>query len=49
MHEDATIDAYLEHFDEASDSYASDGELDGQDDSTCSLASLSYNVEDSSL
>jgi hypothetical protein len=49
MHEDATIDAYLEQSDEASDFYASDGQLDGQDDSACSLASLSNSVEDSTL
>jgi hypothetical protein len=39
MHEDATIDAYLEQSDEASDSCASEGQLDGQDDSTCSSSS----------
>jgi hypothetical protein len=49
MHEDATIDAYLKQSDEASDSYASDGQLDGQDDNTCSLFSLSDSVEDSTL
>ena len=46
MHEDATIDAYLEQFDEASDSCAFEHQLDGQDDSACALAVLSDNVED---
>jgi hypothetical protein len=49
MYEDATVDAYLEQFDDASDSCASEGQLDGQDDNTCSLSSTSGSVEDSTL
>jgi hypothetical protein len=49
MHEDATIDAYLEQFDESSDSCAFEGQLDGQDDSACALAVISDSVEDSTL
>jgi hypothetical protein len=47
MHGDATIDAYLEQSDEASDSCASEGQLVGHDDSICS--STSGHVEDSTL
>ena len=40
VQENATTDAYLEQSDEASDSCASEGQLDGQDDSACSSSSL---------
>jgi hypothetical protein len=49
MYEDATVDAYLEQFDDASDSCASEGQLEGQDDSTCSLSSTSGSIEDLTL
>jgi hypothetical protein len=49
MHEEEAIDVYLEKFDEASYSCASEGQLDGQDDSACSSSSISGNVEDSTL
>jgi hypothetical protein len=67
MYEDATIDSYLEQFDEASDSCtlveasdsctlgedsdpcALEGQLDGQDDSTCALAVISHSVDDLTL
>ena len=49
VHENATTDAYLEQSDEASNSCASEGQLDGQDDSTCSSSSLSGSVEDPTL
>jgi hypothetical protein len=55
MHGDATIDSYLEQFEEASDSCALgedsdpcalEGQLNGQDDRTCSLADISHSVDD---
>jgi hypothetical protein len=49
MHVNATIDAYLEQSDKASDSCASEGQLDGQDDSAYPSSSPSGNVEDSTL
>jgi hypothetical protein len=49
MHENATIDAYLVQSNEASDSYTSEGQLDGQDDSACPSSSPLGNVEDSIL
>jgi hypothetical protein len=49
VHEDETIDSYLEQSVEASDSCTYEGQLDGQDDSTCSSSSPSGNVEDSTL
>jgi hypothetical protein len=49
MHVKATIDAYLEQFDKASESCASEGKLDGRDDSAYPSSSPSGNVEDSSL
>jgi hypothetical protein len=49
VHENATTDAYLEQSDEASDSCASEGQLDGQDDSACSSSSLPGSVETSTL
>jgi hypothetical protein len=47
MHEDETIYAYLEQSNEASDSCASQGQLDGHDDRACALAVLSDSVEHS--
>jgi hypothetical protein len=76
MHGDATIDSYLEQFEETSDSCALvepsdscalvdagdsctlgedsdpcalEGQLDGQDDSTCALAVISHGVDDPTL
>ena len=49
VHENATIDAYLEQSDEASDYYASEGQLDGHDNSACSSSSLPGSVETSTL
>jgi hypothetical protein len=49
MHEDETIYAYLEKFDEANDSCAYEGQLDGRDDGACCSSSLPGNVEDSTL
>jgi hypothetical protein len=49
LREDATIDTYLEQSNEASDSCAFEGQLDGQDDNTCSLSFPSGSVEDSTL
>jgi hypothetical protein len=67
VYEDATIDAYLEQSDDASDSCtlveasdsctlgedsdpcALEGQLDGQDDSTCALAVISHSVDDLTL
>jgi hypothetical protein len=67
MHGDATIDSYLEQFEEASDSCtlveasdsctlgedsdpcALEGQLDGQDDSTCASAVISHSVDDLTL
>jgi hypothetical protein len=67
VHGDATIDSYLEQFEETNDSYtlveasdsctlgedsdpcALEGQLDGQDDSTCSLAVISHSVDDLTL
>jgi hypothetical protein len=55
MHGDATIDSYLEQFEEASDSCALredsdpcilEGQLDGQDDSTCASTVISHSVDD---
>jgi len=51
MHGDATIDSYLEQFEEAIDSCAlgEDSDpctLDGQDDSTYDLAAISHCVDD---
>jgi hypothetical protein len=65
VYEDAVIDAYLEHSDDASESCtkasdsctlgedsdpcALEGQLDGQDDSTCALAVISHSVDDLTL
>jgi hypothetical protein len=67
VYEDATIDAYLEQSDDASDSCtlveasdsctlgedsdpcALEGQLDGQDDSTCASAVISHSVDDLTL
>jgi hypothetical protein len=67
VYEDATVDAYLEQSDDASDSCtlveasdsctlgedsdpcALEGQLDGQDDSTCALAVISHSVDDLTL
>jgi hypothetical protein len=42
VYEDVTVYASLE---QSQDSYASDGNLESQDDSTCSLVSRSYSVK----
>jgi hypothetical protein len=58
MHGDATIDLFLEQFEEASDSCALgedrdpcalEGQLDGQDDSTCASTVISHSVDDLTL
>jgi hypothetical protein len=49
MHVNATIDTYLEQSDKASDSCASEGQLDGEDDSAYPSSSPLGNVEDSTL
>jgi hypothetical protein len=58
MHEDATIDSYLEQFEEASDSWTLEEDsdpcvlerqLDVQDDNTHALAVISHSVDDLTL
>jgi hypothetical protein len=49
MHVNATIDAYLEQSDKGSESCASEGQLEGQDDIAYPSSSPSGNVEDSTL
>jgi hypothetical protein len=49
VHENATVDAYLEQSDEASNSHAFEGQMDGQDDNACSSSSLPGSVETSTL
>jgi len=49
VHEDATIDAYLEQSDDASDPCALEGQWDGQDDNTCASVVISHSVDDLTL
>jgi hypothetical protein len=49
IHVNATIDAYLEQSDKASDSRTFKGQLYGKDDSAYPSSSPSCNVEDSTL